>query len=256
MLSYEFIFTIINLGISVMLVYLLLKTTKESKKFYLESQHELEEQKLYTKSLDQKIEDILLLDKINKTCFIGIGGGGSNIIQNIANFDNRHKFIHINSDRQALNTKTSSYKILLDFKHNKGLGCGGDIECGKKSVTLEAKQELSSFIEKEKTLHVVVTLGGGIGSGATPAIIEYLKSINKEIILFIIMPFVFEGKKKENIAKSSLDELKSITKDIIVLQNNDLMKKDENKSLGFSETLKIISDEVYAKIAHQSYTAL
>ena len=70
------------------------------------------------------------------------------------------------------------------------------------------------------------------------------------------MPFVFEGKKKENIAKSSLDELKSITKDIIVLQNNDLMKKDENKSLGFSETLKIISDEVYAKIAHQSYTAL
>ena len=59
-------------------------------------------------------------DKSNK-CFIGVGGGGSNILSDLSRLDSKHTYIHINSDNNALLQKQSKYKILLtsEAKDNK-----------------------------------------------------------------------------------------------------------------------------------------
>ncbi len=48
--------------------------------------------------LEKKLDRYYISCKLKKLCFIGIGGGGCNIIEDISHIDPWHDFIHINSD--------------------------------------------------------------------------------------------------------------------------------------------------------------
>ena len=249
-MSIEFILSIIVeiIGFLIILNFIL-EHIKKTDKHHDEMILELNERLESGKKLEQKIDNNHLLCKVNKGCFIGVGGGGCNIIEDMSKFDNRHNFIHVNSDFQALKLKTSKHKILLGFEKKAGLGCGGKEKCGKSLIDESIKNQLYKFTKDEKLVHVVVTLGGGVGSGATPEIIEYLKTLDKEIVVFVTMPFKFEGKTRQSVAKNALSNIKSIADNVMILNNDDLIDKSKSKSLGVKETFKITSTLIYKRVA-------
>ena len=249
-MSFELILhLIIDVAVTLLILYIILKHIREAEKFYNESRLEWIQQHKNDKKLEEKLETYHLLCKLDKVCLIGVGGGGCNILEDIAKFDNRHKFIHINSDLQALELKTSKHKILLGFEKKVGLGCGGKEQCGQSLIDDDIKNQLLKLTKDEKIVYIISTLGGGVGSGATPEVVEYLKTLDKEIIVFTIMPFAFEGKIKLSIASNAISKILSSTVAVIILNNDELILNANSESTGFRETFKAASNVVYKRIA-------
>ena len=199
----------------------------------------------------KQIETYYMLSKLDKSCFLGVGGGGSNVIEDISQLDHRHKFIHINSDEQALEQKTSQYKIVLGRDKNNGLGCGGDPICGEKLVDGYFKSSLYNLIKDEKKIYVVSSLGGGVGSGVTPKLLSYLKILKKEIVFVAIIPFKFEGQKRVKLAHNILEEIEKIVDSIIIIQNDNFLKDDANKNEGVKKVFSSISTFIYHSIVDE-----
>jgi len=159
-----------------------------------------------------------------RLCFIGIGGGATNILEDISKMDARSIMIHMNTDSESLKLKKSGKKILLN--NETALGCGSDINCGKKSVTKEVKNQLKILTKNIDKVYVIATLGGGVSSGATPEIVKYLKlTLNKTVVVFSIMPFSFEGNKRLEIANKSKDKIEMYTNEHFTLENDSLLNK-------------------------------
>ncbi len=193
------------------------------------------------------------IPNLDKLCFIGVGGGGANIIEDISKLDDKHTFIHINSDYHSLEQKTSKYKILLGWNEKAGLGCGGKEQCGKSLIDDDVKSNLYKLTKDEKIVYLVSSLGGGVGSGATPEIVEYLKDLNKKVVVFATIPFSFEGKMRFSIAQNSLNKIKLYADNLIVLKNDDLINSSRNKSLGIKESFKITSNNIYKKVSAEKH---
>jgi cell division protein FtsZ len=198
--------------------------------------------------LEKKLDQYYISSKLERLCFIGIGGGGCNIVEDISKIDKWHKFIHINSDLQALQTKTSKNKILLGYDKKEGLGCGGVAECGAQLINSSSKKQLFKSTKAFEKVYVITTLGGGVGSGASSEIIEYLNSLDKEVYVFVVMPFSFEGSRRNAVAQSALKNIQNISNNVIVMKNNDLIENNESKNLGTRETFKLSSQEIYQEI--------
>ena len=204
-------------------------------------------------NLEKKLDQYYTSCKLDKLCFIGIGGGGCNIIEGISSIDPWHTFIHINSDLQALRTKNSQNKILLGYDKKKGLGCGGISECGMKLVDNINKKQLYKLSTSFQELYIVASLGGGVGSGATAEIVEYLNTLDKEVFVFVTMPFSFEGKTRNSIAQKALKNIQAVNNNITILNNDDLLKHNNSKSLGIKEAFQISSKIIYKKILKSVY---
>ena len=190
--------------------------------------------------LEQKLDQYYISCKLEELCFIGVGGGGCNILEDIAQIDPWHTFIHINSDLQALQQKSSKNKIVLGYDKKAGLGCGGQIECGAMIVDSASKKQLLEFVNRFKKAYVITTLGGGVGSGATAQIVEYLNMIGKEVVVVAILPFSFEGKNRNDVAKTALKEIQSINKHVIIIENDGVIQKCESEKLGTRDSFQYI----------------
>jgi len=180
-------------------------------------------------------------------CFIGIGGGGCNLLDGIFNIDQRHRYIYIDSDRQALESRRSNNRILLTNDKRSGLGCGGDMRCGAKMVSEASKEKIMAFTEPFDKIYVVVTLGGGVGSGASGKIVSFLRSIGKEVEVFAILPFGFEGKVRNDNAEKAMHLLRESNNQITILENNALLNPDEGYSLGITEVLLMYSGVIHKR---------
>ncbi|MDF1884551.1 hypothetical protein JHD49_11430, partial [Sulfurimonas sp. SAG-AH-194-C21] len=125
--------------------------------------------------------------------------------------------------------------------------------CGIKLVDTISKKQLFKLTQSFETVYVVATLGGGVGSGATVEIIEYLTSLEKEVFVFVTMPFSFEGKARNTVAINALKSIQDTSSNITIMHNDDLIKKDDSKSLGTRETFKISSKTIYQQIVNRFY---
>lgn len=206
------------------------------------------------KDLEQKIDQYHISCKLEELCFIGVGGGGCNILEDIAQIDPWHTFIHINSDLQALQQKSSRKKILLGYDKKAGLGCGGQIECGAMMVDSASKKELYDLVDSFEKTYIIATLGGGVGSGATAQIIDYLYTLGKEVVVVAVLPFSFEGKKRNDVAQDALKEIQTINKDVIIIENDAVMQKCESDQLGTQKAFQYISKKIYQRIIDLSIT--
>lgn len=86
-----------------------------------------------------------------------------------------------------------------------------------------------------------------MGSVATPKIVEYLTSLNKEVVVLVTIPFKFEGKQRMTLANNALKELEAVTKNIVVIDNEELLASNKGKPV--PEIFAQISKEVYEKMA-------
>ena len=90
-----------------------------------------------------------------KIVVVGVGGGGSNMIDNLVKRDiaEQVKLVAINTDAQALDNSKVPNKLKIGEKLTNGKGAGMKPEIGKKAALEsydEIKDLLSKFDDEEK----------------------------------------------------------------------------------------------------------
>ncbi len=142
-----------------------------------------------------------------KVRVIGIGGGGGSIISEISSRIKRASFVAANTDARALRgtKKVKRFQFGQDLTH--GLGTGMNIEVGELAAQNE-KEKIKKLFEEQDLCIIVICLGGGTGSGAGSIFAKISKKLNCLTYGIFTMPFEFEGEKKMEIARESLEKIK------------------------------------------------
>jgi cell division protein FtsZ len=165
---------------------------------------------------------------------VGVGGGGSSIVSEIASriTSSKISFICLNTDVQSLGKVYKKCKtVSFGEELTKGLGCGMDPIVGEEAAK-KGKEKLKKSLEGGDFYIIISCLGGGTGSGAAPVVAEICKSFKKTTLGIFTLPFGFEGKKKHQIAKESLKKMISFLNSLIIIPNDKIFEfVDENTAL-------------------------
>ncbi len=176
---------------------------------------------------------------------IGVGGGGGNMINHMINQGIEGiDLIVANTDVQALETSKAPYKIQIGEKLTKGLGAGMKPEIGQQSA-LESFEAIKEVLNGADIVFVSSGLGGGTGTGAAPIIAQAAKEVGALTVSVVTKPFRFEGRKRQKLAESGLEELKKESDSIIVIPNEKLLSIID-KNLGIKESFKKV-DNILAR---------
>jgi cell division protein FtsZ len=175
---------------------------------------------------------------------IGVGGGGSNAInhmfkQGIKGVD----FIVCNTDSQALQNSPVPNKIQLGLNLTEGMGAGANPEVGQQSA-IESVLEIESMLDTNtKMVFITAGMGGGTGTGAAPVIAQLAKEREILTVGIVTIPFLFEGKVRQEQALIGIEKLRKQVDSLIVINNNKLREVYGNLGFkaGFSK-----ADEVLA----------
>lgn len=159
-----------------------------------------------------------------KITIIGVGGGGSNTVDEMySQFHNSDiTFIACNTDAQVLKKAKVPLKILLGGKTYRGLGAGGDPQIGKKAAE-ESIDDIKEAIKGSDLVFVSAGMGGGTGTGAIPVICKACKDSGALTVAVVTKPFNFEGKTKTEYAANGLTILKNSVDSYIVVSNDKLV---------------------------------
>lgn len=185
-------------------------------------------------------------DKIKKTRIrvIGIGGGGGNIVSEIASKIKGASFVVANTDQQALKAigrKAQTLQFGESFTH--GLGAGMNAETAELASEAE-KEKIKKILQGYDLVILVATLGGGTGSGAAPVFAKISRSLGNLTLGIFTLPFKFEGDKRMEIARSSLEKLKSRLNTFGVIPNErvfQIVEKTAPLVKAFSAINKILT---------------
>ena len=175
---------------------------------------------------------------------IGVGGGGSNAInhmfkQGIKGVD----FIVCNTDSQALENSAVPNKIQLGVNLTEGLGAGANPDIGHQSA-IESIADIEKMLDRNtKMVFITAGMGGGTGTGAAPVIAQLAKERDILTVGIVTLPFLFEGKVRQEQALIGIEKLRKQVDSLIVINNNKLREVYGNLGFkaGFSK-----ADEVLA----------
>ncbi|MDP2637195.1 MAG: cell division protein FtsZ [bacterium] len=167
---------------------------------------------------------VRIADPLAKTriTVVGVGGGGGNIVSEIAKLLKKADFVAANTDSQALKQVSRNIKkFSFGQEFTQGLGCGMDANLGQLAAESE-KENIKKMLEGNDLCILVSSLGGGTGSGAAPVFAEACNSERLMTIGIFTMPFSFEGEKRRQIAEAALQKLQPLVNAYVLLQNDSI----------------------------------
>ncbi len=161
---------------------------------------------------------------------LGVGGGGSNMVNSMVDASGYEMidFIVANTDAQALKASKAPHKIQLGIKSTKGLGAGANPDVGRRA----AEEDIDTIVRQVKDADLVFLtagLGGGTGSGALPIIAQALKEKDILSVAVVTKPFMFEGKRRAQVAEEALERLQEAVDTLIVIPNQKLLEVVDKK---------------------------
>ncbi len=172
---------------------------------------------------------------------IGIGGGGGNAVNRMIDARMRGiEFLAANTDLQALRKCRAGIKQQLGEALTRGLGAGGDPEIGRKSA-LEDTERMLELLEGADMVFLTAGLGGGTGTGAAPIIASLAAEIGALTVAVVTKPFVFEGRRRMELADRGLEELRGAVDTLITIPNERLLNFVE-RGTPLSEAFRIADD--------------
>jgi len=171
---------------------------------------------------NDKQKDIVSMVSQANIKVIGVGGGGSNMVNWLYNKGIKGaEIIACNTDQQHLNMTNSDKKVLMGRELTRGLGCGGFPNKGAEAAQ-ESLQEIKDFLKGTDMAFVCAGMGGGTGTGAAPIIASIAKENNSIVIGTVTMPFNIE-KARIDKAEFGLQQLRQSSDTVIVIDNNRLV---------------------------------
>lgn len=155
---------------------------------------------------------------------IGVGGGGCNAIQRMAEGNIQGvELIAANTDAQALETITVKNKIQLGPNLTRGLGAGSNPERGKDAAK-ESEEEIRNALKDSELIIVTCGMGGGTGTGAAPVVARIAKENGALVLGIVTRPFEFEARTRMEQALRGIEEMRKNVDAIIVIPNQKIFE--------------------------------
>ena len=172
---------------------------------------------------------------------IGVGGGGNNVVNRMVRTGTKGvEFVAVNTDKQALNFSSATYKIQIGEKLTHGQGAGSDPEVGRKSAE-ESRNQIAQALEDTDMVFITAGMGGGTGTGGAPIVAEIAKEMDILTVAVVTKPFGFEGRRRMQQAESGISELKDKVDSLVIIPNERLKHATDQK-ITFANAFEIADD--------------
>lgn len=161
---------------------------------------------------------------------IGMGGGGSNAITRMVRNEIRGvDFVAMNTDAQALALAEAPLRIQLGERLTRGLGAGGDPECGQKAAE-ETRQVVHEVVSGADMVFLTAGMGGGTGTGSIGVVADVAKESGALTIAIVTKPFSFEGARRRRVAEEWIVKLAPKVDTLVIINNDRLMELCDAKT--------------------------
>ena len=185
--------------------------------------------------LDTGVENVVRIK------VIGVGGGGNNVVNRMVRSGTRGvDFVAVNTDKQALNVSSATYKIQIGEKLTHGQGAGSDPEVGRKSAE-ESRAQISKALEDTDMVFITAGMGGGTGTGGAPIVAEIAREQGILTVGVVTKPFGFEGRRRMQQAEKGIEELQGKV-DSLVFIPNERLKHATDQKITFANAFEIADD--------------
>ena len=185
--------------------------------------------------LDTGIENVVRIK------VIGVGGGGNNVVNRMVRSGTRGvDFVAVNTDKQALNVSSATYKIQIGEKLTHGQGAGSDPEVGRKSAE-ESRAQISKALEDTDMVFITAGMGGGTGTGGAPIVAEIAREQGILTVGVVTKPFGFEGRRRMQQAEKGIEELQGKVDSLVIIPNERLKHATDQK-ITFANAFEIADD--------------
>ena len=172
---------------------------------------------------------------------IGVGGGGNNVVNRMVRSGTRGvDFVAVNTDKQALNVSSATYKIQIGEKLTHGQGAGSDPEVGRKSAE-ESRAQISKALEDTDMVFITAGMGGGTGTGGAPIVAEIAREMGILTVGVVTKPFGFEGRRRMQQAEKGIEELQGKVDSLVIIPNERLKHATDQK-ITFANAFEIADD--------------
>ena len=185
--------------------------------------------------LDTGVENVVRIK------VIGVGGGGNNVVNRMVRSGTRGvDFVAVNTDKQALNVSSATYKIQIGEKLTHGQGAGSDPEVGRKSAE-ESRAQISKAREDTDMVFITAGMGGGTGTGGAPIVAEIAREQGILTVGVVTKPFGFEGRRRMQQAEKGIEELQGKVDSLVIIPNERLKHATDQK-ITFANAFEIADD--------------
>ena len=156
---------------------------------------------------------------------LGVGGAGCNTITRLYDIglSQDAKLVAVHAEAPHLERTLADVKLLVGERLTRGRGTGGDYAIGEQCIT-EDIDKIFKAVGVPDCLIVTGGLGGGLGSGGMPVILDYYKRKYPQTLRIAVVsyPFRFEG---ENRHENAAEGLRSLLEnaDLTILNLNDML---------------------------------
>ena len=172
---------------------------------------------------------------------VGVGGGGNNVVNRMVRSGTRGvDFIAINTDKQALNASSATYKIQIGEKLTHGKGAGSNPEVGKKSAE-ESRSQIAKALEETDMVFITAGMGGGTGTGGAPIVAEIAREMGILTVGVVTKPFGFEGRRRMQQAELGIESLRDKVDSLVIIPNERLKHATDQK-ITFANAFEIADD--------------
>jgi cell division protein FtsZ len=172
---------------------------------------------------------------------IGIGGGGTNAVNNMIQSDLKGvDFIAANTDIQSLTSSLATVQIQLGANLTGGLGAGANPEMGR-NATLEDTEKIREELMGSHMVFITAGMGGGTGTGGAPIIAKISRELGALTVAVVTKPFHFEGQRRLKQSEEGIRELRNTVDTLITIPNDRLISLATKKA-SFLEMLKKADD--------------
>ncbi len=175
---------------------------------------------------------------------IGVGGGGSNAVNQMINMEVKGvDFIVCNTDEQALRNSPAPIKIQLGKTLTEGRGAGNNPEKGREAA-IENIEDIEKVLEDNtKMVFITAGMGGGTGTGAAPVIAQAAKERDILTIGIVSIPFKVEGDVRINQAVEGIAKMKEYVDSLLIINNEKLQNiyQDLKMSNAFSKADDVLA---------------
>ena len=195
-------------------------------------------------TLNLTIPQTLHTDFTPRITVIGVGGGGTNAVDNMIALNLQGvDFVVANTDAQQLTHSRADRRIQLGPHLTQGLGAGAKPEIGRAAAE-EASEELARHLEGTHMVFITAGMGGGTGTGAAPVIARMARERGVLTVGVVTKPFTFEGARRAKAAEAGIAELQSYVDTLIVIPNQNLFLL-ANERTGWKEAFKMADNVLY-----------
>ena len=185
--------------------------------------------------LDTGVENVVRIK------VIGVGGGGNNVVNRMVRSGTRGvDFVAVNTDKQALNVSSATYKIQIGEKLTHGQGAGSDPEVGRKSAE-ESRAQISKALEDTDMVFITAGMGGGTGTGGAPIVAEIAREQGILTVGVVTKPFGFEGRRRMQQAEKGIEELQGKVDSLVIIPNERLKHATDQK-ITFANAFEFADD--------------